>query len=198
MDILHVGTKENLVDDESLLVDDQYVASLTKSMFTYTSKWSLQCVICRYLTVSYSQSRVLFVYPSKVTNIKHLLDNGIISSLTKRCNSCQNNTKHYEIVKIQYPPTVLAIVINRFDQALRGSKNKDKINLDRDILVASNKYNLIGSIHHHGNTITSGHYTSNVYYAESAYTCNDSQIIPLTHFEPSDSVYMLFYTHDTN
>ena len=55
----------------------------------------------------------------------------------------------------------------------RGNKSKHKVGLDREILVTSDKYNLIGSIHHHGNTITSGHYTSNIFYAECAYICND-------------------------
>ena len=76
-------------------------------------------------------------------------------------------------------------------------KNKVKISLDREILVTSSKYNLIGSVHHHGNTITSGHYTSNIYYPESAYTCNDSHIVPLNSFDPSDSVYLLFYARST-
>ena len=38
----------------------------------------------------------------------------------------------------------------------------------------------------------SGHYTTNVYHKESAYTCNDNHIMPLNNFEPSDSVYMVF------
>ena len=96
-----------------------------------------------------------------------------------------------------HPPEVLVIVINRFQQALTGNKNRYKISLDRDVLIASIKYNLIGSIHHHGNTVTSGHYTSNIFYPESAYTCNDSHIVPLNHFEPSDSVYMVFYAQST-
>ena len=76
-----------------------------------------------------------------------------------------------------------------------GCKNRHKICLDRDLLVTSNGYNLIDSIHHHGNTPTCGHYTSNIFYSDSVYLCNDIHIVPLNYFEPSDSVYMACYAH---
>jgi ubiquitin C-terminal hydrolase len=85
----------------------------------------------------------------------------------------------------------MGIVINRFDKKKsKGNKSIHKVDFDREKLVTSNKYNLIGSIHHHGNTITSGHYTSNIFYAECAYICNDIHIVPLNRFEPANSVYI--------
>ena len=115
--------------------------------------------------------------------------------MTKNCVCCKCDTVHDETYTVEHPPEFLVITINRFGQVLAGvnTKNKDKIKLDRNMMIASRKYDLIGSIHHHGSTIASGHYTRNVFYAESAYTCNDSHITLLNHFEPSDSVYMAFY-----
>ena len=99
---------------------------------------------------------------------------------------------------IEQPPNIFTIVINRFNLALAVSKNINKIILDREILVFSNRYILVSSIHHHGSTITSGLYIANVYCTESAYTCNDNHIIPLNYLEPSDSVYIAFYAHSSH
>ena len=195
LDILHRATKENLVDDDSLMDDDEYIYSLTKRLFMFIVKRSLQCLKCRYLTTSYNQSRVLFVYPNGNDNIVNLLDKGNKSSLTKICSCCKTETEHDETIVIEHSPEIITIVINRFDQLSGGCKNRHKICLNRDMLVTSNGYNLIGSIHHHGNTPTSGHYTSNIFYSDSAYLCNDIHIVPLNYFEPSDSVYMAFYAH---
>ena len=59
LDILHNGTKTNLVHDVLLWRDDQYVDTLTKRSFTYTTNRSFKCVLCRFMTPSYEQSRVL-------------------------------------------------------------------------------------------------------------------------------------------
>ena len=144
------------------------------------------------MTSDYLQSRVLYLYPDKDTTIKDSLVHDI-SKLTKACISCNSNTVHEETIKVELPPDILTIVINRFGHGLLGAKNKYNIHLDSEILVASDKYILIGSIHHHGNTVTSGHYTSNIFYPDSAYICNDNHITPLTHFEASNSVYIAFY-----
>ena len=196
LDLLHVGTKENLVDDVYMLEDDQFVNSLTKQLFNHTTKRSLKCVICRYVAVSYSQSYTLFVYPYRDSNITDLLNSSMISDLIKKCDCCKSSTKHEETMTIVQPPKFLAIIVNRFDQASIGGKNKSKICLDKELLVASARYNIVGSIHHFGASITSGHYTTNIYYQNTAYTCNDSRIVSLKSFEPSDSVYMTFYILD--
>ena len=80
-----------------------------------------------------------------------------------------------------------------------SDKNRDRIEVSDNILVSSCSYRLIGSVHHHGRTIASGHYTSNIWYPDSAYLCNDAQILPLKNFKISDSVHMLFYArHESN
>ena len=193
---MHTGTKENLVDDDLLLENDQCSFSLITQVFNFTTKRTLQCTVCRYLTISFDESRIIFIYPSPNTNITNMLHGSMTSTLTKTCHCCHANSKHDETINIEQSPAVLVLVINRFDPTMT-LKNKDKIILERSIMVSSNRYNIIGSIHHHGKKVTSGHYTSNIYYADSVYTCNDSHILHCTHSEPSDSVYMIFYArHD--
>ena len=86
------------------------------------------------------------------------------------------------------------MVINRFSSSVIGDKNRDSVLVDDALRIANIRFELLGAIHHHGNTIQSGHYTCNVFYPESAYICNDSQIITITNSESSsDSVYLVFY-----
>ena len=85
-------------------------------------------------------------------------------------------------------------IINRFDTNLANGKNKNRILIDRKLIVSTVCYDLLGSIHHHGSTITSGHYTSIIWYPEFAFLCNDSHITPLRDFPSSDSAYMVLYS----
>lgn len=193
LDIFHVGTKQNLIDGGSLLEDDQFITSLTKQIFIYTTKISLQCHNCGHLTISYSQSHTFFTYPSRDDSIGGMVSDCMTSNLKKICNRCHMDTDHDTTYTFEYPPEILMVVINRFDYTTARNKNNYSICLDREILIASYQYNLIACINHHGDTITSGHYTSNIFYTGSAYICNDLQIKPLNYSGPSNSVYMVFY-----
>jgi ubiquitin C-terminal hydrolase len=197
LNIMNSATKVKLVVDISL-DDDDYVSSLTKRLFMFTTKELRQCVTCRYLTTAYNHTHVLLIHPSIDIDIKNTLANGLMSKMPKQCFSCHSNTEHEETITIEYPPEVLVIVINRFDPTFKRSKNQHKVTLDREILVASNKYHLIGTIHHHGNTCTAGHYVSNIFHPESAYTCNDNHVTPLNTIGPSDTVYMMYYKRDNS
>ena len=70
--------------------------------------------------------------------------------------------------------------------------------MNDSLTVSSVSYQLISSIHHHGRSIASGHYTCNIFYPDSAFLCNDSQIISLSNFQNSDSVYMVFYSRNVS
>ena len=86
------------------------------------------------------------------------------------------------------------LVINRFSANIIGDKNRDCILINNVLMIANVRFELLGSLHHYGNTIQSGHYTSNVFYPESAYTCNDNHVIALPNTESSsNSVYLVFY-----
>ena len=196
MDIMHFGTRENLLGDNtpSGLGDDQFVYSLTKRLFLFTLKQSMTCLTCRLNTITYSESKTHFIYPRSNCSIKELLELCVNSSYTKFCICCDDNKSHEVCTRIEHPPEILVLVINRFSANVVGDKNRDCILINNVLMIANVRFELLGSIHHHGNTIQSGHYTSNVFYPESAYTCNDNHIIALPNTESSsNSVYLVFY-----
>ena len=63
MDVFHHGTRENPLDDLSLIIpgDDQFIHSLTKRLFLFNLKHTVQCLKCRLITTSYSESRNHFI-----------------------------------------------------------------------------------------------------------------------------------------
>ena len=90
----------------------------------------------------------------------------------------------------------MVILVNRFSQSTNNDKNRNRVWLSESLVISTVRYHLIGSIHHHGNSISSGHYTSNIFYDNDAYVCNDMQVTPLNHLESSDSAYLAFYARD--
>ena len=195
MDIIHIGTRENLLGDNSStgFQDDQFVYSLTKRLFLFNFKHSMKCLRCRLITSSYSESKTHFLYPRPNCSIKDLFDSGLNYTQTKWCSCCDIDTDHDVHTKIEHPPEILVLIINRVSDGGIGDKNRDRLFVNDKLVITNFHFNLLGTIHHHGRTIQSGHYTSNIFYPESAYTCNDSHIIPLVQPEPSDSVYLIFY-----
>ena len=116
------------------------------------------------------------------------------SNLIKLCDCCDSNRAHEDNLIFEQPPEILMFIINRFDANLANSKNQNSILIDRKLIVSTVCYDLLGSIHHHGSTITSGHYTSIIWYPEFAFLCNDSHITPLRDFPSSDSAYIVLYS----
>ena len=85
------------------------------------------------------------------------------------------------------------LVINRFNAGVIGEKNMDRLVIDDRLVLSNCSFRIIGSIHHHGRTIESGHYTSNIFYTDCSFVCNDNHISNLGQLEPSNSVYLIFY-----
>jgi len=193
LEILHKGTKQNLISDSATTDDDTYMVSLSKRLFNFYSKNTFQCQNCRMISSSYSQCHSFFIYPKSDSSLADLLSGSITSSLFKLCTCCQADTTHDLTTSFEQPPEVLVMVVSRFASGLSSGKNYHKIVLDRKLCLSNSSYHLIGSVHHHGSSVTSGHYTSNIFYESSAFTCNDSQIVPLFTINPSNSVYLVFY-----
>ena len=196
MDMIHFGTRENLLGDNtpSGLSNDQFVYSLTKRLFLFNIKQSMTCLTCRLNTITYSESKTHFIYPKPNCSIKELLEFCVNSSYIKFCRCCDEDKSHEVRTRIEHPPEILVLVINRFSSNVIGDKNRDCVLVDGVLNVANNRFELLGSIHHHGSTIQSGHYTCNVFYPDSAYTCNDNHIVALSNAESSsNSVYLVFY-----
>ena len=171
MDILHLGTKENLLflPNASMQDDDQFIHSLTKRLFLFNLKHNLQCLKCRLITISYSESRSQILYPSNDCSVEYILEKSVHTFFDKTCRCCSSITRHEETITFEHPPEIFVFVISRFNSNMINDKNRDRIEVSDNILVSSCSYRLIGSIHHHGRTIASGHYTSNIWYPDSAF-----------------------------
>ena len=94
---------------------------------------------------------------------------------------------------MEHPPEILILVISRFGRTQDTTKNTSKIEITASLNIAAQSYGLIGSVHHHGSTIASGHYTSNIYFPKTAFTCNDSSIEFMRPSSFSESSYLVFY-----
>ena len=196
MDILHLSTKQNLLCDTlNSSYSDELSYSLTKRLFLYNLKHITQCIKCRFITSVFTESHMHIIYPLDNSTVMDMLKSSLDVRVSKFCGCCNVNTDHTESISFEQPPEILSLVISRFDSN-STNKNTDSIKINRQLHIASQNYNLIGSIHHHGRTIASGHYTANIFYQDSAFLCNDSQVIPLNNFESSNSVYMLFYARN--
>ena len=111
------------------------------------------------------------------------------------CDICSSNNAHIELSCIKQTPNILVLVVNRFSFEAHARKNNSCIVLNRKLHHNSFGYDLLGSIHHLGNSMTSGHYISKLYYANVVYECNDHKISKLSSSdEISDSAYIVFYT----
>ena len=194
--ILHIGTRLHLLGDNSPdgFGDDQFVYSLSKRLFLFNLKQTSQCLVCRLKTTSYKDSQTYFLYPESDCNIKTLLETAANTFQTSSCSSCSKNTEHEISTHIHHSPEILVLVISRFNTAIVGNKNRSQVFIDETLKISNDSFRLIGTIHHHGRTINSGHYTCNIFYHHTAYTCNDSHITPFVHSDSSDSVYLAFYS----
>ena len=67
--------------------------------------------------------------------------------------------------------------------------------INETLCLNSSNYNLLGSVHHHGRTASSGHYTTNIFCNEAAYLCNDNYIRKLDQLSNnSNSAYIVIYS----
>ena len=169
--------------------------SLTKNIFTGTIKKTLECHLCHSVTENEMFTNIVNIYPdSHQLSMSKLLEISFRSQVTKRCEVCSTNTVHSEVSGIEHHPNILIIVINRFNFGMSASKNHIGVTLNRNICLNTINYDLIGSVHHHGESTSSGHYTSKLYYKNVVYGCNDHLVTELVpRDEISNSAYIVFY-----
>ena len=197
-EFFHSGTKTSLIDCEDIsIIDDDFITSLTKTLFTTTLKKSLTCSVCEFKTESEILTQLINIYPENKKSISELLDRSFLSQITKACIVCSKDTLHHERNSIISHPNYLVIVVNRFSYNTQARKNKTNIIMDDKFEHKSIDYNLVGAIFHHGDSLNSGHYTSKIYYTNAAFHCNDERITKHTPFEEmSGDVYIAFYKSD--
>ena len=199
LDLIHKGTKQSLIDlDGSLLENDELVTSITKHLFSHTLKKTLICVNCNNSTEYFIQSYNHNVYPD--TNSHHISDllrKCMSGTVTKSCTLCLHDTNHTEVINLEQDPKILMIVINRFDSSMTSGKNTTKVKISNTLRLNSSSYHLIASVHHHGRSALSGHYTSNIVIDNAVYFCSD-RYIRSSNFrdDNSDSAYIVFYSRN--
>ena len=196
VNILHEGTKLCLIDmDVSLNSLESLTTSYPKSLFHYTLKKLFTCRNCRRESSFYSQSSTLNVYPTISSRISLLVENCLTGTLMRFCNNCNIDTSHYESVSFDDPPKVLTLLLNRFEFLRQIKKLKTSITIDKHLNIGSGIYELVGFIEHHGETPSSGHYTSRLFYSDSAYLCDDRCISKFNHSIDLNSklAYVVYY-----
>ena len=105
------------------------------------------------------------------------------------------DTNRTEVLQLSQTPKFLTIVVNRFDFNLTAKKKNHKIVMNETLRLSSSSYNLMGSVHHHGRTASSGHYTTNILCDDAAYLCNDNHIRKLDRISRhSNSAYVVLYS----
>ena len=198
LEIIHKGTKINLIDmDGSMFEYDDFVTSLSKELFAFTTLKTMTCETCNSKNDTLITGYNLNIYPEADDSIINLLDKSMSSIVIKSCTSCMSDTNHTEVLQLSQTPKFLTIVVNRFDFNLTAKKKNHQIIMNETLRLSSSSYNLMGSVHHHGRTASSGHYTTNVLCDDAAYLCNDSHIQKLNRLPYySDSAYVVLYSRN--
>ena len=196
--LIHIATRECLVDNFNGVHDESLFTSFIKKSFYFTTRNTLTCLTCAKSNISFSESSFVNIYPTIDSNISSLFEESLSNKLTKFCEVCFVDSVHEENMDILQPPKFLCFIINRTYASDYAHTRKIKVMNSLKIEINSSEYNLIGSIHHHGNSFMTGHYTANIYFSDFYYLCNDSHITKYDNCdEISDTAYVVLF-HNGN
>jgi hypothetical protein len=174
LNILHLGTRYSLLDDN--FDEDSLVTSLPKKLFTITILEELKCTRCHYSSVNVSSTNILTLNLKPSYNLTSLILDSVTDKFDKTCHLCNDIILHHKSASFNDLPPILALLINRFvTHGPNARKNQTLVTIEKILKIDSAVYELVSIVHHHGDYISSGHYTSIVRYAQF-YNCNDSQI----------------------
>ena len=82
-----------------------------------------------------------------------------------RCEGCEDEPQFaVRVHAVSIYPKLLLVVVQRADAF--GAKIHTRILLDSRVKFGTKSYKLIGVVHHHGNSVHSGHYTADFYHSE--------------------------------
>jgi ubiquitin C-terminal hydrolase len=191
--IFDVATKYSLLGDDN--VEEAFICNFTKENFSHTIKTSTICTVCKTSSSTFSTSSVHVVTPKHNKNINIFISGSDMFTSCRSCAICNNNTIHQYSKEIYIFPKILIVLVNRFGYNNGVSvKNKYNILLDNRLILKDCAYELIGIIHHHGDSTASGHYTSWVKYNQF-YVCNDihTKTIGIHETFNTDTGYILIY-----
>ena len=196
LNILHQGTRRSILGSDSDLVEnDEFMTSVTKSNFSFVFKKILTCINCKKSSVFYIPSSDLNVYPSNSRSLESLIFETMKSTIQKGCECSSENTDHSEWLEFEELPNILFIIVNRYSFNSRVSKNKCFITINTEIRINERVYDHLATIYHHGETTSSGHYTTKLSYTDAAYICDDLNVtsVDILENEKSKSCYVILY-----
>ena len=195
LSIMHVGTRYSILGPDGDLDDEDFVTSVTKSMFSYVLKRTLTCLKCSKISEFFIPSSDLHIYPSNLKSIQYLVRDSLHGSLLKGCNCSDGNSNHLEISEFEALPKILCIVVNRYNFNSRANKNSCFITIENKLELDGQIFDHAATIYHHGEQTSSGHYTAKITYRDVAFMCDDHSIssVDLLEREKSKSCYLIIY-----
>ena len=193
--ILHIGSRYCLLDSSISLGDsEEFMVSATTENFNFTFKKTLICQKCKTSSVFFIPNSAFNIYPKEGKNMHTLISESLTSSLMKGCACTNNDTNHMEILEFQEPPKILLLIMSRYDYAIRPKKNSSSVFIDKQLILNGKTYQCQAIVSHLGETTTSGHYTTKLFYNKRIYICNDYNISLSDNEETaSDCSYLIFY-----
>ena len=115
------------------------------------------------------------------------------------CGVC-GGTVATKRLSVSKEPLLLVLHLKRFFNVNnRLQKRSDPVIITRHIEPMTAKYKLCGLVHHHGQTLSNGHYTAEVEIDGEWMVCDDLSVSKTTRTRDrmSREAYLLFYTLDT-
>ena len=113
------------------------------------------------------------ISPAPKITIQNALNHSFFSRLDKTCHRCQLFGVHKLSIKPIELPTILIVLVNRFlVNTSTVNKNTAYISIEKTLNICQTTYELLSIVHHHGDYITSGHYTALAKY-QKYFVCND-------------------------
>ena len=196
LDVIHKGTKRSILgSDSSLAESDEFMTSITRSHFSFILKKTLTCLICNRSSVFSIPSSDINVYPSSLKSLEFLIFETMTSTLHKGCTCSGIDTEHSELLEFEELPRLLFVMVKRYSFNSIVRKNSSFIIINDEIKINGQVYDHSATIYHHGETTSSGHYTSKILYTNAAYICDDLKVSVVDSIknEQSKSCYLIVY-----
>ena len=116
-----------------------------------------------------------------------------------KCGKCGNGEGMRQ-VKMTDQPSLLIVHLKRF-KVERGRLRKcvDPISIPLKLKIEKATFNLVGLVHHHGQTLAGGHYTAEVRETSGWWRYDDRSVSRTTRERDRESAdaYLLFYVDGT-
>ena len=195
LDIINQGTIDPSFVENNF-TSTQCGVSLSETLFSYVLEKYLTCNGCGVRSPSFEHSNFVNITPSYGASMRELIMQGLKLEIFKSCLKCKRDTLHVGSSNFLQPPRYLIITIGRFENK-HGilTKNRTLIPLDQQITSGPFNFRLQATIDHHGQFMSSGHYTTSVFCCSKVFYCNDGRVTIYNedNIRDSHTVYIMIY-----